>query len=50
VGVIPFSPDWMWLMGRSDSPWYPSMRLFRQKEFDEWEDVIYEVKEELVIK
>jgi hypothetical protein len=32
-------PDWRWLLGRDDSPWYPTMRLFRQKEKDGWEDV-----------
>ena len=29
-------PDWRWQLGREDSPWYPSMRLFRQTERDEW--------------
>ena len=28
--ALPFAPDWRWLMGREDSPWYPTMRLFRQ--------------------
>ena len=28
--VLPFTPDWRWLLDREDSPWYPSMRLFRQ--------------------
>jgi hypothetical protein len=27
--VLPFAPDWRWLMQRSDTPWYPSLRLFR---------------------
>ncbi len=35
--------DWRWLAGRSDSPWYPTMRLFRQKAFGEWEGVFAEV-------
>jgi hypothetical protein len=35
--------DWRWLVGRSDSPWYPTMRLFRQKAFGEWKDVFAEV-------
>ena len=30
--VLPFVPDWRWLLDRSDSPWYPTMRLFRQKD------------------
>jgi hypothetical protein len=32
-------PDWRWLLDRSDSPWYPSMRLFRQTERDDWAPV-----------
>jgi Family of unknown function (DUF6165) len=32
-------PDWRWLMHREDSPWYPSMRLFRQAEKGDWESV-----------
>jgi tetratricopeptide (TPR) repeat protein len=31
--------DWRWLMDRADSPWYPSMRLFRQTKLDQWGDV-----------
>jgi len=37
--LVPFAPDWRWLLEREDSPWYPSMRLFRQTEPDEWDDV-----------
>ena len=29
--AVPYGPDWRWLLGRDDSPWYPSMRLFRQQ-------------------
>ena len=31
--------DWRWFLEREDSPWYPTMRLFRQTKLDEWEDV-----------
>ena len=34
-----FSPDWRWLRGREDSPWYPTMRLFRQTTIGRWSDV-----------
>ena len=34
--LIPFVPDWRWLLGRSDSPWYPSARLFRQTIPGDW--------------
>ena len=37
--ALPFSPDWRWLRGRDDSPWYPTMRLFRQTAFGQWPDV-----------
>jgi tetratricopeptide (TPR) repeat protein len=33
-------PDWRWLLDRDDSPWYPTMRLFRQKERGDWSDVM----------
>ena len=32
-------PDWRWLLDREDSPWYPTMRLFRQKTRDDWGEV-----------
>ena len=31
LGRLPHAPDWRWLLERSDSPWYPTMRLFRQE-------------------
>jgi len=36
-------PDWRWLRGREDSPWYPTMRLFRQARAGEWDPVITRV-------
>jgi Glycosyltransferase family 9 (heptosyltransferase) len=41
--LLPFSPDWRWMMGRADSPWYPTMRLFRQPDPGDWEGVFREV-------
>jgi tetratricopeptide (TPR) repeat protein len=37
--LLPFNPDWRWLLNRDDSPWYPSVRLFRQPHQDGWDDV-----------
>jgi len=37
--VLPHSSDWRWLLDREDSPWYPTMRLFRQKTRDNWAEV-----------
>ena len=37
--VLPYTPDWRWLMAREDSPWYPSLRLFRQESFGDWPSV-----------
>ena len=41
--LIPFTADWRWMLERNDSPWYPTMRLFRQKEEGNWTAVIDEV-------
>lgn len=38
--LLPFVPDWRWLLGRDDTPWYPTLRLFRQREHGVWTDVI----------
>jgi len=38
--LLPFSHDWRWLIGRDDSPWYPTMRLFRQPVGGDWRSVI----------
>jgi hypothetical protein len=37
--ALPFIPDWRWLLEREDSPWYPTMRLFRQAERGNWTEV-----------
>jgi len=41
------SPDWRWLLHRADSPWYPSVRLFRQTQRGDWQPVIQQVKHAL---
>jgi hypothetical protein len=37
--ALPLAADWRWLTAREDSPWYPTMRLFRQVQFDNWTEV-----------
>ena len=37
--VLPLAPDWRWLLDREDTPWYPTMRLFRQQRLGEWDEV-----------
>lgn len=41
--LLPFAPDWRWLIKRSDSPWYPTMRIFRQARAGGWSAVLREV-------
>ncbi|MGH8068519.1 MAG: hypothetical protein ACRERE_25445 [Candidatus Entotheonellia bacterium] len=41
--LLPAEADWRWMDGRDDSPWYPTMRLFRQPQDGAWEPVITRV-------
>jgi len=41
--MLPFTPDWRWLLDRDDSPWYPTVRLFRQDDTRAWDKVIARV-------
>lgn len=45
--LLPFDPDWRWFYGREDTPWYPSVRLFRQQKHKDWAFVIDQVISEL---
>jgi tetratricopeptide (TPR) repeat protein len=45
--LLPFAPDWRWLLDRDDSPWHPSARLFRQRRRSDWPQVIAEIRREL---
>lgn len=45
--LLPFVGEWRWLMQRTDTPWYPTMRLFRQQSPGEWEGVLEAVGEAL---
>lgn len=48
--LLPANNDWRWLQNRADSPWYPSMRLFRQKRQGDWSGTIVQVAESLAEK
>jgi tetratricopeptide (TPR) repeat protein len=45
--LIPFVPDWRWLLEREDSPWYPTLRLFRQEAPGAWQGTLLRVREAL---
>jgi tetratricopeptide (TPR) repeat protein len=45
--ALPLIPDWRWLLRRENSPWYPGMRLFRQRRDGDWEEVFARMAEEL---
>ena len=38
--MVPFAPDWRWMLDRDDSPWYPTMRLFRQDRPGSWDNAM----------
>jgi ADP-heptose:LPS heptosyltransferase len=48
--LLPFAPDWRWMLNRDDSPWYPTMRLFRQPSPGDWKSVINHVLQEVIPK
>ncbi len=48
--LLPFSPDFRWLLEREDTPWYPGARLFRQPRLGDWESVLGRVRQELMDK
>jgi hypothetical protein len=45
--LLPHTPDYRWLLGRNDSPWYPTVRLFRQPKTGDYDQVIKHVMDEL---
>ena len=42
--AMPYAGDWRWLRHRSDSPWYPTVRLFRQEKSGDWEGVFEQIR------
>ena len=45
--LLPFMPDWRWLLERENTPWYPTMRLFRQTDTRDWAEALQKVRSEL---
>ena len=45
--LLPFAPDWRWMLVRSDSPWYPTMKIFRQTVAGDWDGVFSNVADDL---
>jgi tetratricopeptide (TPR) repeat protein len=45
--LLPFCPDWRWMLDRTNSPWYPDVRLFRQPRIGDWDSVIGRLAEGL---
>lgn len=45
--LLPYFPDWRWMLERTDSPWYPSLKLFRQPKPGDWDTVFQNVMDEL---
>ena len=45
--LVSYIPDWRWMMGRVDSPWYPTFHIYRQPKPDDWDSVIRQVVEDL---
>jgi hypothetical protein len=48
--MLPYAPDWRWLMTRTDTPWYPSMTLYRQRAPGQWRGLIEQVLDGLRVK
>jgi ADP-heptose:LPS heptosyltransferase len=47
--LLPFTPDFRWLLGRDDSPWYRTARLFRQSGYGDWSSVLARARDELAL-
>jgi hypothetical protein len=46
--LLPYVPDWRWMLNREDSPWYPTIKLFRQPSCGDWDPVIDKIKDDLL--
>ncbi len=46
--LLPYNPDWRWLLNRDDSPWYHSVKLYRQPLVDDWNSVLEKIQADLL--
>ena len=46
--LLPYVPEWRWLLDRADSPWYPSLKLYRQETAGDWDRVFSNIKADLL--
>ncbi|NOS75374.1 MAG: hypothetical protein HOP36_12740 [Methyloglobulus sp.] len=44
---MPYAPDFRWMLGMDDTPWYPAAKLFRQTEIGDWDGVINKIENAL---
>jgi hypothetical protein len=42
--LLPYAPDWRWLLGKEDTIWYPTMKLFRQNKIEDWQDTFQQLR------
>jgi ADP-heptose:LPS heptosyltransferase len=45
--IVARGPDWRWMLEREDTPWYPTMRLFRQQHLKQWGPVLQRIRDQL---
>ena len=45
--ILPYNQDYRWMLDRNDSPWYPTVTLFRKSKNDDWSNVVLEIKSNL---
>jgi len=48
--LLSYAPDWRWLLDRDDSPWYPTIRLFRQSQSRDWDELVDRISAELALR
>jgi hypothetical protein len=42
--LLPYVPDWRWMLDREDTLWYPTMKLFRQSKIGDWQDPFQQLR------